>query len=38
MIGRKWPETVRNGGRLHWKPRFHWTVVSEEEEKEEDLY
>jgi len=34
MIGRKWPETVRNGGRLLWKPRFHWTLVSEEEEEE----
>jgi len=34
MMGRKWPETVRNGGRLHWKPRFHWSVVLEEEEEE----
>jgi hypothetical protein len=34
MTGRKWPETARNGGRLHWKPRFQWTVVLEKEEEE----
>jgi len=35
MTGWKWPETVRNGGRLCWKPRFQWTVVVEEEEEKE---